>query len=316
MRSLILNISLILLASSAFAGFTFEPAEKEGFLLKEGDTPIMVYQDQFTKLPKRVDELFKRMGYFHPVYGLDGEIMTQDFPLDHRHHRGIFWSWPQSLAGDRKINIWEMDDARQHLVAAPKFEEVEGKAHLSLEQAWRWDDTPDKDIVGEHIEVVVHPATDLGRAMDFSITLTNLYDQDLKLMGQTTDNKGYGGFSIRPDAQRKPFIFTATDGVVPEDALEYNTPWADISYPTERKGEKLSGAAIFQHGDLPGFPHKGWLFRNYAFLGQSWPHTNPTTLKPGESVTLKYRIYLHRGDAKAGKVAEAYADFVKETAGR
>ena len=312
MRSISILLLTLAITLPAFAGFTFTPAEKEGMLLKEGDIPVFVYHEKNSKLPGRIPEKYLRMGYFHPVYGLDGEEMTQDYPFDHRHHRGVFWAWPQSLAGGELINIWEMDNARQYGLKAPEFKEVDGKAHLQLEQAWRWDSAPYKNIVGESITVVVHPATDLGRAMDFTITLTNLYDQELTMKGQTKDNKGYGGFSIRPDARRKPFIFTAASGVIPEDVLELDTPWADVSYATKRKGKKLSGVAIFQHPDLPGYPHKGWLLRDYGFLGQSWPHTNPTALAPGESVTLKYRLYMHRGDAEAGKVAEAHAAYLEE----
>jgi len=38
---------------------------------------------------------YSRSNYLHPVFGLDGEILTEDFPTDHLHHRGIFWTWHQ-----------------------------------------------------------------------------------------------------------------------------------------------------------------------------------------------------------------------------
>ena len=37
-----------------------------------------------------------------------------------------------------------------------------------------------------------------------------------------------------------------------------------------------------------------------------------TTLSPGQTMTLRYRVLLHRGDEKEGKVAEAFSAYSKE----
>ncbi|MFW6125426.1 MAG: DUF6807 family protein, partial [Pirellulales bacterium] len=34
----------------------------------------------------------RRACYIHPVRGLHGEVLTDDFPEDHYHHHGIFWT--------------------------------------------------------------------------------------------------------------------------------------------------------------------------------------------------------------------------------
>ena len=36
-----------------------------------------------------------RSNYLHPLYGLGGEVLTQDWSVDHPHHRGIYWAWPE-----------------------------------------------------------------------------------------------------------------------------------------------------------------------------------------------------------------------------
>jgi hypothetical protein len=35
------------------------------------------------------------------------------------------------------------------------------------------------------------------------------------------------------------------------------------------------------------------------------------TLPAGDALTLQYRVLLHKGDEKAGRVAEAFAEFAK-----
>ena len=56
------------------------------------------------------------------------------------------------------------------------------------------------------------------------------------------------------------------------------------------------------------------MIRNsYAGLvNVSWPGLTPVVLKPAEPVTLRYRIYVHRGDAAAAGVEAACAAYTKE----
>jgi hypothetical protein len=52
---------------------------------------------------------------------------------------------------------------------------------------------------------------------------------------------------------------------------------------------------------------------SYAgIINASWPGLEPVVLKPDEPVTLRYRVYIHRGDATAGEVKAAYAAYTKE----
>jgi len=44
-------------------------------------------------LPKN-EHRRSRSCYIHPVWGLHGEVLTDDFPKDHYHHHGVFWTWP------------------------------------------------------------------------------------------------------------------------------------------------------------------------------------------------------------------------------
>ena len=51
-------------------------------------------------------------------------------------------------------------------------------------------------------------------------------------------------------------------------------------------------------------------FGLHNFKGKQ--HDGSHTLAPGETMTLRYRVYFHRGDEKAGKIAEAYSAYAEE----
>jgi len=71
----------------------------QGFSISEGEEQVMFYQRQH----KSMDGKYTRANYIHPLYGLYGEILTEDFPADHLHHRGVFWAWHQVWLGDKKL---------------------------------------------------------------------------------------------------------------------------------------------------------------------------------------------------------------------
>ncbi len=284
--------------------------------VKDGDKPVMVYHYSMVDPPQGVAAKFKRSGYIHPLYGLDGEVMTEDFPKDHYHHRGVFWAWPMSTSGDRKMDVWTLDDARQVFGKWIAKEAGADKAVLEVENNWVFDDAPDKPVIRETVRMEILPATDKARPIDFSVRLENVSDKLFTMRGSDVSNKGYGGMCIRPDSARIPMHFTAASGAIDKDMLELATPWADVSYATKPKGDTLSGVALFEHPSNPGYPHPGWILRKYSFLGQSWPHTATHEMKPGEKVELRYRMLVHRGDANAAGVAAAFDGYTKAVSGK
>ena len=57
-----------------------------------------------------------RSDYIHPLYGLNGEMLTRDWPNGgHPHHRAIFWAWPEVEFGSEKGDIY----ALQRIFARP-----------------------------------------------------------------------------------------------------------------------------------------------------------------------------------------------------
>ena len=98
--------------------------DPQGYWFSEGDTKVLFYQAERKALP---DGQAARSNYFHPLYDLDGNVLTEDFPKDHIHHRGIFWAWHQvringTTVQDQWVNresFWTVRDARTAPMPAP-----------------------------------------------------------------------------------------------------------------------------------------------------------------------------------------------------
>jgi len=301
-----------LLPQAAFPEFSLKEDEKSVTVMEKGK-PVLTYHFGRIDPPEGCaadPERYWRSSYIHPLWGVDGEILTQDFPSDHYHHRGLFWTWPECKVGRRKMDIWTLIQARQLFKRWLKKEAGPKTAIMEVENEWRFDDDPEPK-VRETVRMVVHRQKRKGRSLDFHVTFENVCSDRVIIQGQGEQGKGkgYGGFCIRPDAARKPLQFTSALGTHKQDCLTCPTPWADVTQPLE--GGKHSGVAIFQHPQNPGYPHPGWIFRHYGFLGASWPHIQPFELSPGESVGLRYRVYIHKGNAGEGKVKEAFDEYIE-----
>lgn len=276
--------------------------------IREYDQPVLVYNYMPVSGPEGAPEGLERSCYIHPLYGLDGDVLTEDWPADHYHHRGVFWAWPWCRVGERRMDLWLSRDARQHFDTWLERKTEADRAEVAVQNVWKFDDAPDRPVVRETVRFVVYARDEAGRAIDFELAFTNIAGESVVIQGQQDASKGYGGFSFRPDAKRAPLTFTSAQGVHPEDAFRVDSAWVDVSSRTAAGGA-VSGAAIFQHPANPAYPHSGWLIRHYGFLGASWPHTGAHTIAPGETLTLRYRLYVHRGTAEEAGVAARFKEF-------
>lgn len=281
------------------AGFSLY--EEDGRLLvREEGTPVLAYNFE-PQLADGVPERYRRAGYIHPVWSPDGTVLTDDFPEDHYHHRGISWMWPRVRVGDAQYDLWHLQGVRQEFREWTTRKAGPSSATVAASVAWVAEGTT---IVDEQVRIRVHPASSGRRAIDVRLTL-EATGRPVTLLGQSNQDKGYGGFSFR-FAPRDTTVIVSPEGRE-EDSDHQRLAWADESGRfTGATGWK--GAAIFQHPDHPGHPVQ-WTLRHYGFLGVAWPGNDGHTLEPGSPVTLRYRMLLHEGTAEDAGVAKAYQAF-------
>ena len=314
--AVVLGVALLLLFLSQGArdqepGLAFAEDAAAGTLtIIDQDKPVLTYR-YGDALPFGLDAKQTRSCYIHPLFSLDGEPLTDDFPADHLHHHGLFWAWPVVVVRGVQSSNWEPADPslRQRFVRWVRREADRKGARLVVENVWR---LGEKEIILEEtVSLTVHPATALARAIDIEIVLRPV-GGPLELRGTPADNKGYGGLCIRGATQLRGAEMTTDQGRIGEDSVGKPFLWVDLSaQPDPGSDAPRSGLAIFVH---PGHPDQplAWLARNsYAGgLNPSWPGLTGTTLAPGTTIVLRYRIYIHQFDAKRGRIEEAYEAYI------
>ena len=301
MRLSFIIVTSALVAFAAQAEDTFHWIEHPGGKLEltENGKPVLVFNHGL-QLKDGVKEQFRRADYFHPIYNLDGAVITDDFPKDHFHHRGLFWGWPEVTVAGKTYYPWACAGMQQRFKRWLARETTHGSALLAVENGWF---LGEHSVVRETVEARIFSPDGAGRAMDVAVTL-EAEKEPVAVSGRHEASKGYGGFTLRLAPRREASV-TLPTGRQEKDAVQVKSTWADYSAKFGVT-DAVSGVAIFDHPKNPNHPTT-WLTRYYGVLNPTWPALETARLEPGKPITLRYRLWIHRGDCADGKVAEACA---------
>jgi len=300
------------LALCACRSFEFDRDEDAGTItIRDGDMPVLTwrYGDQ---LPEGVPSNRKRSSYVHPIYGLDGTVLTEDFPKDHLHHRGLSLMWPAMTVDGKKCQLWHIRGIRSLFDRVLEQQADSKGATLKVQNHWTMSDQ--RRVADETWTLRVHRMAQddeqASRAIDVRIEVV-VGDLPITLQGEA--KKGYGGLNLRLQFKdrRSHTQITTSAGPLEADSDHARFDWADFSADFEG-AEIRQGIAIFVSKTHPDFPPP-WTLRYYGDLNVAWPGIQKRVLAPGSRITFEYRIYLHTGAADAVSLADAYATWKTET---
>jgi hypothetical protein len=277
-------VSLLLLGLPAFGQSPFLWKDLGGgrVELSERGKPALVY-NYGPQWKQGAPEDRRRCCYVFPVYTPAGVSMLDDFPPDHWHHRGLFWSWPVVETGGKSYDLWMTFTAKHRSVKPP----VTNGGTLRAENFW---EAGGKDIVREELRLTVLPVQGNVRELDVELTWEAL-GAPVTLRGSAEAGKSYGGLSAR-FAAREGTTLRADGEVLTKDEDRVPRQWAELEGVYSGKRAVLR---ITPDPKNPGAPYQ-WCLRAYGFVGASFPGRTAAvdgyTLEPGKPLTLKFRVQV------------------------
>ncbi len=260
-----------------------------------------------------------------PVIGPTGKPVTRAYPFgpptkvgtdDHPHHQSIWFTHDKVNGAD----FWlankndEKADSGPH-IAHREFVDVSTKgdtAKIVTRNDWM---NGDKRICEDERTIVFGTGPADSRWIDFTITI-KATDGDVTF-GDTKE----GTFAVRvADSMRveakQGGRIVNSDGK--ENAAAWGLParWVDYTGPVE--GETV-GIAIMSH-PKSFRPLPRWHVRTYGLFAanpfgqKDFPEPEAAkqgefTIKKGDSITLRYRVLLHRGKTNPAEIDRAFGEF-------
>lgn len=267
--------------------------QKGGFLFTENNQNVLFYQRD----PKNQEGKYERCNYIHPLWGIDGTVLTEDFPADHLHHRGIFWAWHQVWIGDKRIgDPWEIKDFEQKITDIEYAAKAAGAAELKTEVEWKsplWKNQGEVvPYLKENSRITIYPKSGNYRKIDFEIQLLALVE-NLKI-GGSADEKGYSGFSVRmilPD----DVTFTGPDGeITPENTAVKSNGYVNVS-GSVGKNNSSGGIVIVDHPENPGYPQLWILRKKNSMQNAAYPGNTTIPVSTQKPLILKYSLLVYSG---------------------
>jgi len=319
--------ALVLAAVLIATGSLYASAADHGVAVKKSGDDIEVTVDGklFTRYTMKCAP---NKPVFYPILTEEGKPFTRQWPVepdaapgeshDHVHHRGL-WFTHSKVNG---VDFWSEEGSVGKTVTTRLSGIKSGRDQGGFTAETEWILPDGKLIARDKRVITIHSLPDGGRLLDFDITITPT-DGPL-LFG---DNKD-GVFGLRlPDSLAvnpavKPKVagtghILSSTGMKDGDAWGKHADWVDYWGPI---AGQTYGVAIF---DSPmNFRHpQTWHARDYSLftvnpfglhdfnLGEKG--AGDLTVPAKGSLHAVYRVYFHRRDTEAAKVASQYALFSK-----
>lgn len=241
-----------------------------------------------------------RSNYIHPVFGLNGEILTRDWSKDHPHHRGIYWAWPEVDYGKDRTDlhalqkIFARPTGRITLLSGADFAQVEAENLWIIEEGI-------VPIAREIALIRAYPKSGDYQLVDLVYKFEGLKDS-VTIARRGTN--AYGGLNIRmmtPEPQKLTYHMDKS-GKNPQRG------WSDLS-GIFSGNDTPTGLSVFQHQSNPEYPGEWVEYPELSWVQPTFPTTGTRfPLKQGDPLTLRFRIIIHKGGKPDKKMMEQLWD--------
>ena len=258
-----------------------------------------------------------------PVLGPGQVRMTRDWPIkegtagesqDHPHHKGLFIGL-EKMSGANFWHDWSDHSGKVALVGPIQVSGEPTRLQLDATHQWK---SKAGEVLGTEKRTWVFHATAAARIMD----LTMVFSAGEKPLEFVGIKDGFLGLRTHPHlrltANKKKGVTEVFGQAVNSEGVKGKAIWgkrADWVHYSGRVEGKASGVAMINHPKNPSKDPKGkawWHARDYGliavnpFAPKKIGGDGSTTLAPGESLTLRYRVVFHGGEADVPRV-EAWA---------
>jgi hypothetical protein len=266
--------------------------------------------------------------FCYPLIGPGEAAMTRNWPMtnapdeehDHPHHRSL-WFAHGSVNGH---DFWSETNAYGRIVH-DKFLKIEsGEKSGLIKSANRWVASDGTLVCTDERTLRFYTPTREGERMfDFEITLTA--SNGPLTFGDTKE----GTMAVRLAETMRLKGKVGRGHIVNSEGVRDSQTWgkrADWCDYYGLVGGKTVGIAIFDHPSNPRHP-TWWHVRDYGlfaanafgehdFEGLPDKKAGNLTVPAGQSITFRYRFYLHEGNEQQAGVAAKYTEYIREPVGK
>lgn len=244
--------------------------------------------------------------YFWPVNGpVSGESITTESSQPYPHHHSLFFGCDRVNGG----NYWQEGNEQGQIVSSGlKLIEKKGNRVVFTDKCL-WQKPGSEPVILDERHITISAPNESLRFIDFEISVEPLTDI-------TILQTNHSLFSARvvPELSVKSggTLVNAEGKTSEKETWGVESAWCD--YSSTRNGT-TEGIAILQHPENRWFPSK-WFTRDYGFFSptpMNWLKDGRLELAKGETLTLRYRVVIHTGDANMAGINDIFEEYKQVT---
>jgi hypothetical protein len=245
--------------------------------------------------------------FVFPLIGPAGRRVTRlthpHDPVGHGHHLSV-WVGHQNV---NDTNFWEWNPNVRILHELIE-EYTDGPTRASVTATNIWRDAEGNPVLNERRTTALVALEHNERYLDTTLEITPASEK--VVFGKSS----FGLFAVRVAKTMSVNDGGGTlrnaDGAVGEKEMFWkHVRWID--YTGRVTTDEENGIAFFDHPANPNFP-TGWHVRRDGWMGASFTLDGPYELLEGETLVLRYRLYVHDGKATPERIENHWKRFAEE----
>jgi hypothetical protein len=241
-------------------------------------------------------------------------VVTDDFPANHLHHHGVWWSWTKTTFDGRQPDFWNMGQGKGRVDFVGVEASWDGPVQAGFRARHRFIDLTSGQpvpVLEETWDVTLGAA---GTVWWFDLVSTQRCSGPLPLR---LPKYHYGGLGLRG-----PFAwngatnarFRTSEGVTNRvEAHAQRSRWCDVAGLVDGR---LAGLAVLGHPDNYRAPQPMRIHPDEPFFCYAPQQLGDMEIKPGEAYVSRYRFVVHDGEMAPAQLDRFWQDFARPAAAR
>lgn len=292
-------------------------ASKADVLLTEAEAKFTVNGKQVIglqtgkkELPAEIEPVFRRGGYIFPVLSPSGLSVADDYPLNHKHHHGIWAAWTKTEFEGRKPDFWNMADKTGTVLFDGIKNTESGSVFASSESVNAYYDlsvSPNKKVLDENWMIKVYNTE--GDEKPYYIIDLELRQQNSTSSVLKLPEYLYGGIGFRGNGEwngKDNANFLTSEGKDRSNGHASTSKWVHIS---GNIGGKLSGISILSHPDNFRSPQPMRIHPTEPFFCYAPSQAGDFEIRPGKEYIARYRFIVYDGAPEAAFISRMWDDY-------
>lgn len=275
-----------------------------------GEQSVLTYHLTTVAPPAGEPAYYQASGFIHPLYTPGGAVLTDDFPVEHRHQHGVFLTWVNTTFRGEPTDFWNQQNQTGTVRHVQVLDTVSGPVFARFRVRLQHFSLKHGPVLEEERTFTVFPA---GSAYLLDVVSEQRTATSDPLL---LNEYHYGGLAFRGNARWNPADSThyrtamqvlTSDGITRAESNHTRPRWiaayGDLDGPP-------AGVAVLDHPVNFRFPQPVRVHPDMPYFCLAPMVAGAFSINPGQVYHSRYRLVTYDGPPLSEQVEQwwtAYA---------